>query len=246
MVWETGWESKPRGGGNMNLEREDYLMSRLSQTEQPLAQKICELSITSLPVQGAAIFLQVKNQVQGPLASAGALGTLIAEAEMTLGEGPVFEVVVAGRAKSFADLESITEASWPLFLDAALSHGVRAIHTFPLHLGAVQLGALEFYADSPGHLSRSTLVDCYALADLTTSTLLYMQSGLADSQFVDLLSSSDSDRLRIHQATGMVAEMLDCSLVDAVARMRAHAFSHELSLYELSTRVIDRSIRLEP
>jgi hypothetical protein len=229
----------------MNLEREDDFISRISQTEEPLAQKICELSITSLPVQGAAIFLQIKNQIQGPLASAGTLGGLMAETEMSLGEGPVFEVVVTGRAKSFADLEATQEAPWPLFRDSALAHGVRAVHTFPLNLGAVQLGALEFYSDTPEPLSRSTLIDCYAIADLTTSTLLYMQAGLADSQFADLLSSSDSDRLRIHQATGMVAEMLNCSLTDAVARMRAHAFSHELSLFELSTQLIDRKIRLE-
>lgn len=229
----------------MNLEREDDLISRLSQTEEPLAQKICELSITSLSVQGAAIFLQIKNQIQGPLASAGTLGQLMAETEMSLGEGPVFEVVVAGRAQSFADLQATQEAPWPLFRDSALAHGVRAVHTFPLHLGAVQLGALEFYSVSPGALSRSAMIDCYAIADLTTSTLLYMQAGLADSQFADLLSISDSDRLRIHQATGMVAEMLNCSLTDAIARMRAHAFSHELSLFELSIQLIDRKIRLE-
>ncbi len=230
----------------MNLESEDHLISRLSQTKEPLAQKICELSLTSLPVQGAAIFLQIKNQIQGPLASAGTLGRLMAETEMSLGEGPAFEAVVAGRAKSFSDLQSTQEAPWPLFRDSALAHGVRAVHTFPLHVGAVQLGALEFYSDSPGPLSRSDLIDCYAIADLTTSTLLYMQSGLADSQFADLLSSSDSDRLRIHQATGMVAEMLNCSVTDAVARMRAHAFSHGISLFELSTQLIDRKIRLEP
>jgi GAF domain-containing protein len=230
----------------MNLEREDDLISRLSQTEEPLAQKICELSLISLPVQGAAIFLQIKNQIHGPLASAGTLGRHMAEAEISLGEGPAFEVVAAGRAKSFADLQSTQDAPWPLFRDSALAQGVRAIHSFPLHLGAVQLGALEFYSESPGPLTRSDLIDCYAIADLTTSTLLYMQSGLADSQFADLLSSSDSDRLRIHQATGMVAEMLNCSLTDAIARMRAHAYSHELSLFELSTQLIDRKIRLEP
>lgn len=230
----------------MNLEREDDLISRLSHTEEPLAQKICELSLISLPVQGAAIFLQINNQIQGPLASAGTLGQLMAETEMSLGEGPVFEVIVTGRAKSFADLESTNGAQWPLFRESALAHGVQAVHTFPLHLGAVQLGALEFYCDSPIPLTRSALIDCYAIADLTTSTLLFMQSGLADSQFADLLSSSDSDRLRIHQATGMVAEMLNCSLTDAIARMRAHAYSQELSLFELSTRLIDRKIRLEP
>lgn len=211
----------------------------------PLTEKLCELAVATLPVEGSAIFIFVGATVQGPLASAGRFGAQVAEIEQSLGEGPVFELLQKGRAVMVGDLSVPTEIRWPHLREAVLAVGVRAIHSFPLHLGAVQLGALELYSSTPGQLDVAAMSDCYAIADLTTSTLLFLQAGLADSQFTDLLATADADRLRIHQATGMVAESLDCSLGDALARMRAYAFSHSLTLYDVSTQIIERNLRLE-
>lgn len=229
----------------MNPERKDELISRLPRKDGPLTEKLCELALTALSVDGSAIFLQVGTTVEGPLAAAGQFGAQIAELENSLGEGPVFDLVEQRRAVSVPDLRAAEENRWPHLREAALEAGVHAIHSFPLHLGAIHLGAFEIYSVTPGNLEEAALSDCYAIADLTTSTLLFLQAGLADSQFADLLSTSDSDRLRIHQATGMVAEMLNCPITDALARMRAHAFSHSVSLYEVSTQVVERRLRLE-
>lgn len=75
-----------------------------------------------------------------------------------------------------------------------------------------------------------------------TDAVLFLQAGLVNVDFDDLLSAAGKDRLRVHQATGMVAEMLDCSMPEALARMRARAFIEEIALFDLATMVIDRTV----
>ncbi|MFM1964953.1 MAG: hypothetical protein RL134_678, partial [Actinomycetota bacterium] len=66
-----------------------------------------------------------------------------------------------------------------------------------------------------------------------------------ETQFEPLLVDRDADRLRVHQATGMIAGMLDCSIEDALARLRGRAFVEGITLYELASRVIAGDVRLE-
>ena len=50
-------------------------------------------------------------------------------------------------------------------------------------------------------------------------------------------------RDRVSQATGMVVAQLGLSPADALAVLRAHAYAHDVALSEVSSRVVDRSLR---
>ena len=43
----------------------------------------------------------------------------------------------------------------------------------------------------------------------------------------------------------MIAGMLDCSIEDALARLRARAFVEGVTLYELASRVVVGDVRFE-
>jgi hypothetical protein len=123
--------------------------------------------------------------------------------------------------------------------------GVAAVFCFPLRIGRARLGALSLMRTEPIELDDSQYLDCLALVDIATHALLYVQAGLQGSQFESLLAHRDVDRLRVHQATGMIAGMLDCTIEDALARMRARAFVDGVTLYDLSSRIVAGEVRFE-
>ena len=51
-----------------------------------------------------------------------------------------------------------------------------------------------------------------------------------------------SERAEVHQATGMVVAQLGVPEADALALLRAHAFSHDQSVADTAHAVIDRQL----
>lgn len=51
-----------------------------------------------------------------------------------------------------------------------------------------------------------------------------------------------ASRAEIHQATGMVTVQLDVDTADALARMRAHAFSHQRLLIDVARDIVARRL----
>lgn len=49
----------------------------------------------------------------------------------------------------------------------------------------------------------------------------------------------------VHQATGMIAAQLNCDIAEATVRLRAHAFSTEQSVYEVSRSIVQREFRFD-
>jgi hypothetical protein len=134
---------------------------------------------------------------------------------------------------------------WPHYARIAREMGVAAVFCFPLRVGRARLGAMSFLRKDPAELDDQQYLDCVALADLATYSLLYLKAGIEDSQSAPLLQDRDADRLRVHQATGMVAALLDCSIEDALARMRARAFVEGMTLYTLASQIVAGEVAFE-
>jgi GAF domain-containing protein len=54
---------------------------------------------------------------------------------------------------------------------AALDAGVHAVFAFPLRVGAVRIGVLDLYRDTPGNLTAVELADAVAFADAAMQRL---------------------------------------------------------------------------
>ena len=72
----------------------------------------------------------------------------------------------------------------------------------------------------------------------TSST--YRGIGLAE-----LLDTGGTDRIVIHQATGMIAAQLNETMSNALARLRAAAFASGRPMYDIAQDVVERRVRFD-
>jgi hypothetical protein len=84
---------------------------------------------------------------------------LLAELELTLGEGPGRDAAAASGPVLASDLGDAGAARrWPLFAAAACEAGAAAVFAFPLQVGAIRAGVMGLYRERPGPLNAFQLV----------------------------------------------------------------------------------------
>jgi hypothetical protein len=183
------------------------------------------------------------------------VGVALENLQFTLGQGPGVDVDRAGIPVLVPDLADV-QARWPAFVPAAAEIGVRAVFAFPLRIGAINVGTLLAHRRSPGALGAERIVDALALADAVTVVLLHQQSaGLPGSPGYDSASADDRPapgwaqpvtyRAEVHQATGMISVQLGVGLAEALARLRAYAWSHGFLIAEVAAEVVARRMRFD-
>lgn len=218
-----------------------------------LPRTVCEVAARHAPADGAALSLETQGRPEPALAASSEWAREVSDLEYDLGEGPAHEACRSSLPVSVPDTSAKASQKWPAFARAAAGHRVGSLFCFPLHLGRSHLGVLALYRHEPSTLSPDEYRRCLTVSDLAMSTLLVVHSGLSSTQppppqeensWPDLLDSQDADRLRIHQASGMVAVLLDCGVDDALVRMRAYAFAHDMSLFDVATGILERRIEL--
>jgi hypothetical protein len=166
------------------------------------------------------------------------VGRLLAELQLTLGEGPLLDASASGGpvlASDLADGES--GARGPAFAPAACRAGAAAVFAFPLVVGAIRAGVLGLYRDRAGPLSDFQLGDALVFAD--TAIMLLLD---AEEQPAGL----PSYRAEIDQATGMLTEQLGVSITDAFVRLRAYAYGNDIQLADVARDIVARRLRLFP
>jgi hypothetical protein len=207
---------------------------------------LCSLCLDSLAADGAAIVVVVGTVPQRVMASAGDVGAQLPSIEFELGEGPSFDCVKMGSIIEVTDLANPQHTKWPLFTEQALASGISSLCAFPLAKGLKELGALEIFGAEPRSMTRQNIIDGIKLAQRISSILLGLPTDAISSTQARNWMAPDLDRIRIHQASGMVAYMLNSTIEEALDRMRAHAFSNSLSLIEVANSIVSRDLVLEP
>jgi ANTAR domain/GAF domain len=173
---------------------------------------------------------------------------LLAELQMTLGEGPGPDAVASGGpvlASDLGDMEAVRR--WPVFAPAARQAGASAIFVFPLRIGAIRAGVMGLYRERPGPFSGSQMGEALIFADTATLLLLYAQDQEAaeagpGGQPADLALH----RAEIDQATGMLTEQLGVGIAEAFIWLRAYAYAHDRALSDLARDIVARRLRLGP
>ena len=111
---------------------------------------------------------------------------------------------------------------------------------------AALAGVLDVYRAEPGPLHPRELADALVLADVVLVLALDEQGGIT-AELDDALDTAVSTRrARVHQATGMVAAQLGVSMTDALAALRAYAYTRGRRLTEVAADVVERKVRLFP
>jgi hypothetical protein len=176
--------------------------------------QLCEACVETLPVQRAAIAVHVDGAGLEVLCANDPVAERIEWTQITLGEGPGVDAIAAGEPMMVADLAA-SNGRWPSFATEAFGRGVRAMYALPLEVGAIRVGVLTLYRDTPGELSAKEFADALAVAELVTAILLTVgRSGQITESLGPWWDQPLSTR-EVHQATGMIVAQLDVTAHEA-------------------------------
>jgi len=208
-------------------------------------RRLCEVCAEVTEMTGAGIMLMSGDVPHGSVCTTNEVSALIEQLQYALGEGPCVDAVLTDRPVLEPDLAEPVAPRWLAFTDQALAAGVRAIFGFPLHAGAIRLGALNLYRDRPGPLSDEQHADALVMADVAAEAVLALQAKAPAGTLSAELEANADFQYVVHQAAGMVAAQLDTTVGLALVRLRGYAFGNNRSLTGVARDVVDRSLRFD-
>lgn len=212
--------------------------------ETALPARLCVACLSALPVSGVGVALMTADGPSGVvLAATDERARQLEELQFALGEGPCVEASSGGRPVLEPDLVAAGSPRWPRFGAAVLGAGVHAIFALPLRVGAIRVGVLDLYRDTPGRLTTAELTEALAFADAATVVVLHLQDHDGDGD--GLLIGPIDGRAVVHQATGMIAVQLHIGLAAALLRLRAHAYAMRRTVSDIAADVVDRHLRFD-
>ena len=203
-------------------------------------QRLCRAAARALPAAGAGVSVMTEAGAHGTAAASDRASTLMEDLQFTVGEGPCLEAYASRRPVLAGDPAAM--ARWPGYGPAAGEHGVRAVFAFPLHVGAARLGVMDVYRHAAGALSHDALAQALTFAEVAAGILLDGQE-LAGAG--DAADGALGHRYELHQAQGMVTVQLGVPLAEAMARLRAHAFTHDRLLHDVARDVLAHRLILD-
>jgi hypothetical protein len=214
------------------------------------ADRLCLACVDLLEIDGASISLTYEGSTRGTFGSSGELSRRLDALQFTFGEGPCLDAVQSGGPVLVADLDDPSEQRWPAFRGALLESGVNAVFALPVRIASDHIGALDLFRRERGSLTELTLTGGLLAAELSAVPLLDLMSadvdwygaGQGDGGWEQLASL---ERTEVYQATGMIVGALDVGATDALVRLRAYAFSHEMTASEVAWDIVERRLPLD-
>jgi hypothetical protein len=226
----------------MDDRRQRSLLAVDGESGSSALARIGAVVVSRLAVTGAGVTLIRRPDGPGgqQLAWASdAVAVRLEDLQLIVGEGPGL-VAAASDAPVLVPELAAAQTRWPAFTAGALVAGAAAVFAFPLVLGAIRLGSLDCYRTTPGPLRPDQVSDALVLADAAFAAVLGAVAGHDPN---DLAWISDV-HAEVHQACGMVTYQLRISIEEALLRIRAHAYAHDLPIGVVARQIVDRRLTL--
>jgi hypothetical protein len=206
-----------------------------AQVEASAGEKLASPFLDLLPVTGVAISVLDREKKASVVHTSNDTAAQLEEIQFTLGEGPLFDCFSTAAPVLVPSVGD--DARWPLFVSHTHELNAAAIFVFPLTLGAACVGTVLCYRDVAGRLDKDSIEVGSGLARAISGPALRRAIELAGDEAADDNAPIEMRR-EVHQATGMMLVQLDITATDALARMRAYAFSHGVGLREVAKNVV--------
>jgi len=226
--------------------QDDYaerLRAWLKRDGEPERQPLFIDAVTAaIGMPSATVILLGTQRGEAVIAASDATARAAYDLEFVLGEGPAHLAVGRGQAVRVAGTALCDR--WPQYGPAVVRLGVQAVVAVPLQPPA-RLGALCAY-DSQQAISREAATAADMIADALTLTL---SRAAHDRQSDDglpalpLFEETDVPAV-VHQAAGMASQQCGCGITDALAILRARAFSAGRPAEEIAADVLRGELRL--
>lgn len=208
-------------------------------------KRLCEVCAEVTDMSGAGIMLMSGDVPKGSLCTTNSVSALLEQLQFDLGEGPCVDAYSLDRPVLEPDLANPSAPRWLAFAGRATAAGARAVFGFPLHIGAVRLGALNLYRDRAGVLSDDQHADALVIADVVAQAVLVLQGNAPPGRLAIELEAGADLQYVVHQASGMVAAQLGVSVGQALIRLRAYAFGNDRRLSWVAEDVVERRLRFD-
>lgn len=212
--------------------------------DAPMPARLCHAVVGLVAVTGATVSLLSEGRYGATLCATDALAAHLDALHLTLGEGPGLDAHEGRRPVHEPDLAGASPDRWPAFTEAALAVGARAVFAFPMRIGAIGVGVLGLYRDTPGPLSAIGVGDAVVVASLTAQSVLALAAQDPPGGFDDVVDGV-ALRSEVHQATGMVAVQLGVSVDEAFVRMQARAYAEGRVIGDVAADVVSRLLRFQ-
>lgn len=201
-----------------------------------LPVRLCRTFVSLLSADGGAITLAQNRPERTTVCATDEVASRLEDLQEVYDEGPAVDAFSAGAPVS-GTLAGSTDR-WPLFAAAARAAlGPLSFHAFPMRTAGAVLGVATVY-QRRARPAALDAVEAQLLAD-AIGVALAGPTGASEH-------SPWPARDRINQAIGMVVAQLGVAPDDALAVLRAFAFSKDLSLGQAATAVVERRHLFEP
>ena len=207
-------------------------------------RRLCRAAAAALPAAGVGLSVMAEGGGQLAIAASSDEHARVEELQFILGEGPCLAAYKSGGPVLVTDIAEAARERWPGYGTAVQQYAVRAVFAFPLQMGAARLGALDVYQDTTGPLPRAAIAHALTFAEVAFARLLnaHEESQSDGASTGDLLGDG---RAELYQAQGILMVQLGISLTEAMTRLRAYAFAHDLPLSEVAADVVAHRIVIE-
>ena len=215
--------------------------------------ELCETATRLAGVDGASVAVLMSPQSRELVYATDELAERIDELQFTVGHGPCLGAYQSARPQLCPSLDDgAARDTWLAFSSEVRGLGVEAVFAFPLPGTGHALGVLELYRKTPGELDEDQHTAAAACAEAIGHTILsnvpHRDSDVETALGVEaasLHSSNPFNRSELHLAAGMVTVYLHVSIEEALARIRAHAYSTGMPVTEAASEIVARRLTLQ-
>ena len=194
-------------------------------------------SVEVLDVEAAGLMLVAPEGDLRVMASSSETMRVLELFELQAQEGPCLDCYRTGLPVVNKDLKA-TDDRWPRFSPVALGAGFETVHSLPMRLRGVVIGALNLFSVEAKELSKADLDAAQAMADVATIAVLQHRAALEAQILTEQLNYALNSRIVIEQAKGMVAERESLDMEQSFSMLRNHARNHNLRLVDVAREII--------
>jgi hypothetical protein len=204
----------------------------------PLQTRLCASAARLLGCDGAAITVAYTRPERVTVATTDETALILEEAQDVTGQGPGVDAFTTG-AYSRLELpeDGRPDPRWPLLhLESVPDLAPVVVHAIPLTRADRVIGVLTLY-----RRGTDTDLDDSAATVVSKAVAAALVADGPDER--SAIEGPWAERAEVHQATGMVVAQLGIPEEDALALLRAHAYSHEQSVGSTARDVITKRLR---
>jgi GAF domain-containing protein len=185
-----------------------------------------------LDVHGAGVMLEDDSGELRFVSASNDTVRLIEEYQVQTGQGPCVLAYETGEPVQAEDLRE--ETRFPAFAEVALAGGVAAVHSFPMLMGGVRVGALNLYRAEPGGLPEEGIEMGQLFADIATTYLFSARRHDRLTQQIEGLRATMQESGAVDQAKGVLIHTYGLQDREAFAVLRRYARRHRRRVLDVA------------